>query len=75
MHHLLDQLMVKHKGKIDCGEMFLEGAANVYPLPSGTYARWQHALNMKLFPACKIQKSNRSSTCATDMSAIRPTNF
>lgn len=43
MHNLLDQLMTAHKGTIDCGEMFLDGGAGVYPLPSGTYARWQHA--------------------------------
>ncbi len=29
------------KGEISCGEMLLEGAPGVSPLPSGSYARWQ----------------------------------
>ncbi|MGA0332997.1 MAG: class I SAM-dependent methyltransferase [Kiritimatiellia bacterium] len=28
------------KGKVECGEMLLEGEAGVHPLPSGSYARW-----------------------------------
>lgn len=43
MHHLLDQQMKGHRGRIDSGEMTLEGNKGVYPLPSGTYARWIHA--------------------------------
>lgn len=42
MQNLIEQLMPKFKGEIDSGEMFIEGKKNVYPLPSGTYARWQH---------------------------------
>lgn len=42
MHNLLDQLMQGHKGAIDSGEMTLTGTDKAYPLPSGTYARWQH---------------------------------
>ncbi|MGK5594287.1 MAG: class I SAM-dependent methyltransferase [Parachlamydiaceae bacterium] len=42
MRHLLEQTMVGFKGAIDCGEMVLEGQDNVFAVPSGTYARWQH---------------------------------
>lgn len=41
MHHLLSQTMAKYQGKMDSGEMVLEGE-NAMPLPSGVYARWQH---------------------------------
>lgn len=41
MHHLMTQLM-GNKGTIDSGEMVLEGADGVLPLPSGTFARWVH---------------------------------
>lgn len=41
MHHLMSQLMAKHPGKIDTGEMVLEGD-KALPLPSGVYARWQN---------------------------------
>lgn len=41
MHNLLQQLMQGYGGNIDCGEMVLEGDKS-FPLPSGTYARWQH---------------------------------
>lgn len=40
MHHLLSQTMEGFSGKIDCGEMLLTGGQGVFPLPSGTYARW-----------------------------------
>ena len=42
MHHLLYQMMHDKKGKIDCGEMLLEGSERTFPIPSGTYARWSH---------------------------------
>jgi 23S rRNA (cytosine1962-C5)-methyltransferase len=41
MNHLLSQMMAPYKGKIDTGEMLLEGKGAL-PLPSGVYARWQH---------------------------------
>lgn len=41
MHHLLSQMMKGVPGTIDVGEMVLEGNQEVFPLPSGTYARWQ----------------------------------
>lgn len=41
MEHLLQQMMQGLKGRIDAGEMALRGAADVLPLPSGTFARWQ----------------------------------
>lgn len=41
MHHLMTQLMSKYPGKIDSGEMLLEGD-KALPLPSGVYGRWQH---------------------------------
>lgn len=43
MKHLLAQMMEGLKGKIDEGEMLLTGGKDVLPLPSGTFARWQHA--------------------------------
>lgn len=45
MKHLLEQCMSDFKGKIDCGEMVLEGKQDVLPVPSGTFARWQHVRN------------------------------
>lgn len=42
MHHLLTQLMQGKGGKIDSGEMLLTGSKEVFPIPSGTYARWDH---------------------------------
>lgn len=43
MQHLMQQMMQGCKGEIDAGEMILEGSENVLSLPSGTFARWQHA--------------------------------
>jgi len=43
MEHLLKQALKGLPGKIDAGEMLLEGTAGALSLPSGTYARWQHA--------------------------------
>lgn len=43
MHHLLSQTLQRFKGHVDSGEMLLEGDKKAWPLPSGTYARWQHA--------------------------------
>lgn len=40
MHHLMTQMMVGSGGQIDTGEMVLTGEDGVFPLPSGTYARW-----------------------------------
>lgn len=42
MRHLLDQTLSEYKGVIDSGEMLLTGGGSVFPLPSGTFARWQH---------------------------------
>ena len=42
MRHLLTQMMEKIPGEIDQGEMLLTGQEAVFPVPSGTYARWQH---------------------------------
>lgn len=42
MHHLISQMMAKHPGTIDVGEMALRGDKTVLPLPSGVYARWSH---------------------------------
>ncbi|WP_075883886.1 class I SAM-dependent methyltransferase [Candidatus Protochlamydia sp. W-9] len=39
MHHLLSQAMQGVKGKIEFGEMLLEGPDSL-KLPSGTYAKW-----------------------------------
>lgn len=40
MHHLLSKMMEDFKGRIDCGEMVLEGNAPILSVPSGTFARW-----------------------------------
>lgn len=45
MQHLLEQSMAGLPGKIDCGEMVLEGKEGVLPVPSGTFARWQNVRN------------------------------
>lgn len=43
MHHLLAQALQGLPGKVDSGEMLLEGEMGVLSIPSGTFARWQHA--------------------------------
>lgn len=45
MQHLLEQTMAGVPGKIDSGEMTLEGKTGVFPVPSGTFARWQNDRN------------------------------
>lgn len=40
MHHLTSQMMEGKKGRIETGEMTLTGEASVFPLPSGTFAKW-----------------------------------
>lgn len=40
MENLLGQLLADRPGSIECGEMFLRGAADTLPLPNGTWARW-----------------------------------
>lgn len=40
MQHLMTQLMSGWPGKLEVGEMTLTGAAQVLPVPSGTYAKW-----------------------------------
>lgn len=45
MSHLLTQMMKGIPGEIDRGEMLLldaQGEEVVFPVPSGTYARWQY---------------------------------
>jgi len=42
MRNIVHQLMSKHRGLIVPGEMCLKGEADVYELPSGTYARWSN---------------------------------
>jgi 23S rRNA (cytosine1962-C5)-methyltransferase len=42
MQNLLDAALKDKGGVIDCGEMALRGSDSVYPLPSGTFARWIH---------------------------------
>ncbi len=42
MGHLLAQMMTGLPGNIDTGEMTLKGAAEVLPLPSGTFGRWTY---------------------------------
>lgn len=42
MDHLLKQALHGMSGKIDTGEMVLEGGKGVFPVPSGTFARWQY---------------------------------
>lgn len=43
MKHLLHQNLEGLSGTIDEGEMLLEGCAETFPIPSGTFARWQYA--------------------------------
>ena len=43
MEHLLKQALTGLHGKIESGEMILEGEKSALPIPSGTYARWQSA--------------------------------
>jgi len=40
MQHLLAQLLPQNQAILEVGEMILEGEKGVYPVPSGTYARW-----------------------------------
>jgi 23S rRNA (cytosine1962-C5)-methyltransferase len=40
LHHLLQQQFGRNGGKVEHGEMQLRGAANVLPLPSGSFAWW-----------------------------------
>lgn len=40
MEHLLTQMMRKYGGKIESGEMLLEGKKDVLSVPSGTFSRW-----------------------------------
>lgn len=40
LHHLLQQQFGRDGGKVEHGEMQLRGAANVLPLPSGSFAWW-----------------------------------
>lgn len=40
MQHLLTQQMHGVKGKIEAGEMALNGMAKTFDVPSGTYAKW-----------------------------------
>lgn len=42
LKHLLMQRLEGLPGKFDAGEMILEGGKEVFPLPSGAYARWQN---------------------------------
>lgn len=42
MQHLTEQLMVGKGGQVDAGEMVLSGD-KALELPSGVFARWQHA--------------------------------
>lgn len=43
LHNLLSQSLESFEGSTSHGELLLEGKATVLPLPSGTWARWQHA--------------------------------
>ncbi|BBI16439.1 Putative uncharacterized protein [Neochlamydia sp. S13] len=43
MKHLLHQNLDGLSGTIDEGEMLLEGSTETFPIPSGTFARWQYA--------------------------------
>ena len=43
MEHLLKQTLKDISGKIDSGEMVLEGTSGIFSVPSGTFARWQYA--------------------------------
>lgn len=40
MQHLMQQTMQGLKGDLEVGEMTLAGEAGVFPVPSGTYAKW-----------------------------------
>ena len=40
MNHLLSQIMQGESGKVQSGEMVLQGTDKVFDLPSGTFARW-----------------------------------
>lgn len=40
MQHLMAQMMQGIKGKIEVGEMALEGDEKTFSVPSGTYAKW-----------------------------------
>lgn len=42
MEHLLKQALSDLPGRIDSGEMVLQGQKDVFTLPSGTFARWQY---------------------------------
>lgn len=38
LQNLLQQIL--GSGRVECGEMLLTGAKGIYPVPSGTWARW-----------------------------------
>ncbi len=40
MQHLLEQCLKNRKGRIDMGEMVLEGQPPAFNVPSGTFGRW-----------------------------------
>ena len=40
LHHMLLQQFGRNGGKVEHGEMQLRGAANVLPVPSGSFAWW-----------------------------------
>jgi len=40
LRNLLQQVMQKKKGAIECGEMLLSGSSDVMSLPNGHFARW-----------------------------------
>lgn len=42
MEHLLKQVLQQIPGQIDVGEMLLEGNQSIFPVPSGTFARWRY---------------------------------
>jgi 23S rRNA (cytosine1962-C5)-methyltransferase len=44
MQHLMTQMMENRKGKLEVGEMTLSSEKKVFPVPSGTYARWTKEL-------------------------------
>ena len=44
MEHLLKQTLHGLPGRIDTGEMILEGSSNTFSVPSGTFARWQYGI-------------------------------
>lgn len=41
MQHLMTQMTVGMKGKIEVGEMALSGKKKTFNVPSGTYAKWE----------------------------------